>query len=110
MANRRTAMTPEMQERLRGMAAELRRLMYGEQGCPEWGTKFVKIESDGMAVGKELSRLLMEQAVDEQAAKMPADALQADEEVQGAGREATPLQTEAGVVAWDQLRGYLKGL
>ena len=66
---------PGIQERLREVAAELRTLMYGEQACPAWGTKFAEIESEGMAVGRELSRLLMEQSTQEQTRHMPEDAL-----------------------------------
>jgi hypothetical protein len=63
----RQKVAPEIQQRLRGMASELRQMVYGEAGCPEWGTLFQKIEDDGMSVGVELARLLMEQATAEQA-------------------------------------------
>jgi len=99
----------DVQQRLREVAAELRGLLYGEAGCPEWGTKFREIEADGMSVGLELARLVMEQSVGEQAKQTPEAALQvADDRVVPAGAETTPLQTEAGLVQWDQPRGYLK--
>jgi len=99
----------DVQQRLREVAAELRGLLYGEAGCPEWGTKFREIEADGMSVGLELARLVMEQSVGEQAKQTPETALQvAGDRVVPAGAQATPLQTEAGVVQWDQPRGYLK--
>ena len=75
MAKNRRKVGPTVQERLGGMAAELRHIIYGEQGCPEWGTKFVQIEKDGMAVGLELARLLMEQSLSEQADQMPEEDL-----------------------------------
>ena len=80
MAKNRRKIDPAVQERLGEMAAELRHIIYEEQGCPEWGTKFVQIEEDGMAVGFELARLLMEQSVGEQAAHMPEENLDCGEE------------------------------
>jgi hypothetical protein len=100
---------PQVQERLRGIAADLRQLMYGEQGCPEWGTLFREIEADGMSVGLELARLLMEQATAQQTGQMPAEAMQIpDDAVQPAGTEEATLQTPAGDVTWEQPCGYLK--
>ena len=43
----RRKIDPQVQQRLRDVAGELRQLMYGEQGCPEWGTLFREIEADG---------------------------------------------------------------
>jgi len=109
MAFARQPVSREGQQRLREVAVELRGLLYGEAGCPEWGTKFQQIEAEGMSVGLELARLVMEQAVGEQAKQMPETALKvAGDRVVPAGAEITPLQTEAGAVQWDQPRGYLK--
>ena len=97
-----------VQERLREVAAELRGLMYGEMGCPEWGTRFSEIEDDGMSVGRELSRLLMEQSVGEQTQHMPPEALETGhEQAQSAGTSTRPLETEAGEIAWEEPRAYL---
>lgn len=38
-------MTPEVRQRLVEVAAEARRLVYGDKGHPLWGTKFVEIEN-----------------------------------------------------------------
>ena len=100
---------PKVQEWLRKVAAEGRALLYGEAAYPEWGTKFSAIEQDGMSVGLELARLLMEQSVAEQARHLS----DATEEVPfadavPAGTELTTLQTEAGPVAWEEPRGRLK--
>lgn len=109
MAHAREKIDPVVQQRLSEMAAELRGLVYGEAGCPEWGTLFAEIESQGMTLGRELARLLMEQSVQNQARQMPAEALQSPEEtVEPAGTAKRPLQTEAGVVEWDEPLGYLK--
>jgi hypothetical protein len=100
---------PQVQERLREVAGELRQVLYGEKGCPEWGTLFREIENDGMAVGLELARLLMEQTTLQQAQELPAEAMQVpDDVVEPAGTEEARLQTPAGEVAWDAPCGYLK--
>lgn len=100
---------PEIQERLREVADELRHLMYGEAGCPEWGTLFREIEKDGMSVGLELARLLMEGTTAEQAQRMPEEAMHVPEDVvQPAGVQAKPLETPAGEICWEQPCGRLK--
>ncbi len=109
MAFTKRFIDPAVQQRLREVAGELRGLLYGEAACPEWGTKFREIEADGMSVGLELARLLMEQSVAEQAQQMPAAALQMEgDAVSPAGAATTPVETEAGRVEWDQPCGYLK--
>lgn len=109
MAFAKRSIRPELQERLREVAGELRELLYGPAACPEWGTKFREIEADGMSVGLELARLVMEQSAAEQAQQMPAAALAVpDDVVVAAGVATTPVVTEAGTVEWDQPRGYLK--
>jgi len=109
MAFSKKKLDPQVQEWLRKVAAEGRALLYGEAAFPAWGTKFVEIERDGMSVGLELARLVMEQAVSEQAQHMPAVAgeVSADQAVP-AGKESTTLETEAGVVEWNQPRRRLK--
>ena len=109
MAHTGQGIDPIVQKRLAEVAEELRGMMYGEAGCPEWGTKFAEIETEDMAIGRELSRLLMQQSVQSQAAQMPEEALQvADETVQKAGTGKRPLETEAGLVEWNEPLGYLK--
>lgn len=109
MAFQRQVISPETQARLRDVAAEVRELLYGAAGCPEWGTKFREIEQTGMSVGLELARLVMEQSVATQAEQMPASALVVEEdEARLAGTEARPLQTEAGAVTWEEPRTELK--
>lgn len=105
----RRKVDPQVQERLRRMAGELRQLMYGQKGCPEWGTLFREIENDGMSVGLELARLVMEQTTAEQAGEMPAEAMQAPgDTVQPAGSKGATLETPAGEIAWEQPCGSLK--
>ena len=109
MAFQRAGVDAAMRSRLVAMAAQVREALYGSEGCPEWGTKFREIEQQGMSVGLELARLVMEQSVAVQAERVPDSALVvAGDEVQGAGRETTLLETEAGPIAWDQPRTMLK--
>ena len=108
MAKNRRKVDPTVQERLEEMAAELRHIIYGEPGCPEWGTKFVQIEENGMAVGLELARLLMEQSLSEQADQMPEEDLDCgDETAQPAGTDRADLETCAGDLQWDEPAAYL---
>lgn len=109
MAFTRRAIDPAVQARLREMAAEMRQVLYGEAAFPEWGTRFREIEKDGMNVGLELARLVIEQSVGEQARHMPASAMQvADDEVRPAGTESMPVDTEAGRVSWEEPKAELK--
>jgi hypothetical protein len=109
MAFVKKSMSPNVQARLREIAAEMRGLLYGENGCPEWGTKFTEIEMDGMSVGLELARLVMEQSVDEQSHQMPKTAMAVDDdEVTATKPKRRELVTEAGQVNWDEPCGYQK--
>lgn len=122
----RDVLNEDVRERLAGMAAEMRGLVYGELGHPEWGTRFAEIEADGMAVGLELARLLMEQSVSDQAGAVSDQAGSVADEagegtaealVVGEGDErevAVPtgsaearLETGAGAVRWDEPTAYL---
>lgn len=96
--------SPAVAARLAKLAREMRQLVYGEEGVPEWGTKFTEIESQGMNVGLELARLFMEQSVDEQSGRAPDAALECNGETAEKGDETktTPLETTAGEVLWEQ--------
>lgn len=108
MAKNRREIDPVVQERLREVAAELRHIIYGEQGYPEWGTRFSEIENEGMTIGHELARLLMEQSVGEQATHMPEEDLDCGEETaRRAGTSRADLQTGAVDVEWDEPAAYL---
>ncbi len=105
MPRRKNDVSPRVAERLTEIARELRGLVYGEEGFPEWGTRFTQIETAGMEIGHELARLFMEQAVAGQAgSQIPAEILDSG------GGPATPLgcihetsvETPAGDVNWKQ--------
>lgn len=109
MAFTRRQLGPVMQQWLEKVAEEARDKIYGAAGCPEWGTKFGEIESDGMSVGLELARLIMQQSVAEQAGQMPPDAGQVPGDVVApAGTETASLETEAGEVTWNEPRTRLQ--
>jgi hypothetical protein len=100
----------DVQAFLVAVAREVRLKLYAENGgVPTWGTKFVEIESDGMSVGLELARLIMEQSVGIQAAAVPREALEVRGEVVApAGSQTTHLETEAGPVSWQEPRQRLQ--
>lgn len=102
-------LTPQVRQRLAEMAAEARRLVYGEEGCPTWGTLFAEIEDDAKEVGHEFIRLLMQQAAEEQAQTLPEEALVTDsgERAQSIGSEERRIETESGEVGWDEPKAYL---
>ena len=105
----RSKLTPQVRQRLAEMVAEMRSLVYGEVGCPEWGTLFAGIEDDAKQVGHEFIRLLMEQAADGQAEALPAEALTSDtgEVAQSIGTEKRTIETESGNVNWNEPKAYL---
>jgi hypothetical protein len=109
MALQRNKVGPRLQERLAAVAVELRQLMYGGEGVPEWGTSFAALEADGMAIGLELARLAIEQSAASQAEQVPAEALEVEgKPTQPAGTRRRTVLTEAGDIAWDEPRVYLK--
>ena len=96
--------SPEVAQRLEVVAREFRLLVWDGDGVPEWGTLFSEIEQQGMSIGGELARLIMEQAVAEQAQVRPPDgALDCEGETAALTRtwQAT-VSTPAGDVQWEQ--------
>ena len=108
MARNNPKVSAEVAAELVDLARQMRRLIYGGEGVPEWGTKFSQIESEALEVGRELSRLIMEQSVGEQAERLPQQALQGGEEsAVVTGAEATVVETTAGEVQWKQPKARL---
>ena len=105
----KTKLTPEVRQRLAEVAREARRLVYGEQQCPDWGTSFAEIETDAREVGHEFIRLLMEQTSGEQSRIIPDSALVtgSGEAAQLIGSEQRTLETESGSVNWEEPKAYL---
>jgi hypothetical protein len=105
----RPKLNAAIQAKLVQAATDSRRLIYGEQGCPDWGTSFAEIEADAKEVGHEFIRLLMEQSAGEQREIMPESALTTDagETAQRIGDEQRKMETESGPVTWAEPRAYL---
>ena len=110
MTRTQNNVSPEVAQRLAEVAREMRDAVYGEAGCPEWGTKFNDIETQGMNIGLEITRPFMEQAVDRQAhSAAPPECLESGGEtaqVLGVEHEAQ-LETSAGKIEWDQPKARL---
>ncbi len=106
----RRKLTPQVRQRLAEMAAEARRLVYGEAGCPAWGTLFAEIEDDAKEVGHEFIRLLMQQTAEGQAETLPDEAMITDsgEVARSVGGEERTIETESGVVSWNEPKAYLR--
>jgi len=105
----KSKLTPEMRRRLVEAAREARGLVYGEPGCPEWGTTFAEIEHDAKEVGHEFIRLLMEQAAEAQTQRVPQAALRSDsgEQAMLIGTEDRTIESESGGVSWKEPKAYL---
>ena len=103
-------LTPQVRQRLAEMAAEARLLVYGEAGCPTWGTLFAEIEDDAKEVGHEFIRLLMQQTAEGQAETLPDEALITDsgEVARSVGTEERTIETESGEVSWNEPKAYLR--
>lgn len=112
MARNANSLPPEIAGKLAEVARELRQQIYGEQACPEWGTRFTQIEDQGMQVGLELARVFMQQTVQHQAdGEIPQQAVDCDGElavIHKDGPHKTTLDTPAGEVEWQQPKTRLK--
>jgi len=104
------AISSELHERIKRMATDLRRELWGEKGFPEWGTKFTQIEDDCCAVGDVLARELMGQGLDEQ-----AEVEEGPKECGVCGRDGVEdelepkiITTRRGDVFWRQRKYYCK--
>jgi len=112
MARKANTLTPQIASKLADVARELREHIYGEQACPEWGTRFTQIEDQGMQVGLKLARVFMQQTVQHQSdGEIPPEALDCDGELAVIDKNRhheTTLDTPAGEVEWKQPKTRLK--
>jgi hypothetical protein len=60
--------------RIDQFASEMRQLVYGNEGVPEWGTKFTEIEDVGVQIGDAVACKILEQSVARQADQPEAQA------------------------------------
>ena len=62
------ALNEKLRDRIRAFSVELRREVYGPQGYPAWGTKFIDIENQTAEVGDAIACEMLSQSLQEQAA------------------------------------------
>ncbi len=105
------ALNEKLRERIKALAVELRHEVYGPEGCPAWGTKFIDIENQTAEVGDALACALLSQSLQEQAEL----AGHHDGKCSGCG-EPIPLretagrllQAKRGEAAWQEFFGQCK--
>jgi hypothetical protein len=108
MASDREKLSERVKQRIAACQAEVREMLYGEAGCPVWGTRFAEIERTAMSVGEELSRQFMALAAQVQSREMPEDALACEgEQALPIGTETRSLVTEAGPIEYETPKAYL---
>jgi hypothetical protein len=108
MASDREKLSERVKQRIAACQAEVREILYGETGCPVWGTRFAEIERTAMSVGEELSRQFMALAAEAQRREMPEDALACEgEQALPMGTETRSLVTEAGPIEYETPKAYL---
>ena len=108
MAIFREELSQRVKERIAACQAEVRELLYGEAGCPVWGTSFAEIERTAMSVGEELSRQFMALAAGAQGREMPGGALACEgEQALPVGTQTRSLMTEAGPIEYETPKAYL---
>lgn len=108
MGSKREELSERVKRRIAACQAEVRELLYGEAGCPVWGTKFAEIERTAMSVGEELSRQFMALAAESQGREMPGGALACGgEQALPVGMKTRSLVTEAGTIEYETPQAYL---
>ena len=108
MAHNREELSERVKQRIAACQAEVRELLYGEAGCPVWGTKFAEIERTAMSVGEELSRQMMALVAEAQSREMPRDVLTVEgEQALSVGTVPRSLVTEAGFIEYQTPKAYL---
>lgn len=61
------AISSQLRQRIQDVVGEWRRELYGEQGYPEWGTKFTEMENVACEIGDAVTCALLQQALQGQA-------------------------------------------
>jgi len=105
------AITTQLRDRIGKLAAELRKELWGPEGYPAWGTKFVEIEERTGEVGDALACALLSGGLQEQAEAAGHEAGKCS----GCG-EPIPLdeiagrllQAKRGEAAWQESFGRCK--
>jgi hypothetical protein len=61
------AISQQLRERIKALAAELRYEVHGPRGCPPWETKFVDMEQETTEIGDAIACEMLSQQLQEQA-------------------------------------------
>src|SRR4030042_2287987 len=102
------AINQQLHVRIKAVAEELRREVYGPSGTPTWGTKFMEIEDLGVEIGDLLAREIIGQSLGEQAMSAECSTSVADQNGKGGEIEVRIVQTRRGEVSWQEPKGYDK--
>jgi hypothetical protein len=99
----------ELRLTLEGTAKNFLHKVYGPEGMP-WGTRFEELEDTAVAIGDEVARLIVNQALARQAGTPPSTTHQTCSQC---GRPVVPnetspriVQTRVGEVNWSEPEGY----
>jgi hypothetical protein len=102
------AIGKQLQDRIEGLAAELRKELYGPKGYAPWGTKFVEMEQQTGEVGDALASAMLSQQLQEQAEAEGHPAGKCGgcgEPIPFAEVAGRLLQARRGEVAWQESYG-----
>lgn len=98
----------KLHDRIKAIARELRREVYGASETPIWGTKFTEIEDLGVEIGDLLAREVIGQSLEDQASSMDVPETAMGSERKAGAVEVRMIQTRRGEVSWPEPKGYDK--
>ena len=105
------AIDQKLQGRIKAVAEELRREIYGSSGAPKWGTKFTEIENTACDIGDALARELMGQELQQQEHEEvagPVECAVCGRDARDDDLEPRLVTTRRGDVTWRERRYYCK--
>jgi hypothetical protein len=82
--------------------------LYGEGGSPPIGTRFTEVEDIGVEVGDSLARVVMQLAMERQAAAMEGKPCQCScgSPVAASASEPRTMTTRRGEIGWNEPSGH----
>ena len=102
------AISQNLHARIKTIAQELRREVYGISGTPTWGTKFTEIEDLGVEIGDIWAREVIGQSLADQASSMEVPTTVTAQDGKAGEIEVRIVQTRRGEVSWQESKGYDK--
>jgi hypothetical protein len=100
------ALPPVLAALVEEFTVKASRLLYGPEGVPADGTRFDEIEEDGVHVGDQVARALMEQAAQADARRTKATTCSCGRPLGQRPLEPRLLTTRRGDVGWNEPVGY----